>query len=62
MRHPEPLFVTVWKEGIIPKCCHTCDHYTEDGICGIYGQEPPQEFTEEINRCDQWSSFDDIPF
>lgn len=61
-RHPEPVMVTIWKRGEIPKCCHTCKYYTEDGLCEIFKDEPPKDFAETHEVCRGWKSFDGVPF
>jgi hypothetical protein len=62
MRHPEPDFVTAWLRGEVPKCCHTCLYYSEIGVCTLYDTEPPEQFARTIKACDQWESFDGVPF
>lgn len=62
-RHKEPQFVTAWYRGAdmeIPRCCHTCEHYKADGVCIQYAMQPPQEFAETLNQCDEWVQ--EIPF
>lgn len=43
-----------------PKVCYNCDHYSGTGICEVYKDAPPPEFTEIANQCDQW--LEEIPF
>jgi hypothetical protein len=43
-----------------PKCCHSCDHYDENGKCEKFDAEPPVEFLGTENACDVW--FEVIPF
>jgi hypothetical protein len=53
MRHPEPDFIKVWKEGV-PQCCHTCENYAKDGICILHWAEPPEQFANTKNACEDW--------
>jgi hypothetical protein len=63
MRHPEPQIVKLWRENPgIPKCCHTCISYTQEGLCLEFESEPPQDFAESLNACTLWMSEDSIPF
>lgn len=63
MRHPTPEIVQVYqqrkKEGP-PRCCHTCDFYTQDGRCMRYDMEPPQDFAATVDACDEYQ--EEIPF
>ena len=52
-RHPEPLDVTLYKAGP-PKCCHTCEHYGNDGLCVAFFMEPPEDFAATVNLCPEW--------
>ena len=63
MRPPEPEFVRqYWQQAIqpIPRCCHTCDHYDQDGRCDSYDTTPPAEFTQQRDACHRWLEM--IPF
>jgi hypothetical protein len=63
MRHPEPPIVALWRQNPgIPKCCHTCIYYTEDGLCSEFGAEPPEDHAATLNACESWASEDCIPF
>ena len=53
MRHPEPEIVTIYKAGP-PKCCHTCEHYGNDGLCVTFFMEPPAEFVAAVDLCPSW--------
>lgn len=59
-----PKIVTDWQKAMatpIPQCCHTCEHYTEDGKCREFDMmTPPLEFAQELNQCEKW--LDPIPF
>lgn len=59
MRHKEPEHVALYnfflKSGA-PKCCHTCEHYNDDGLCVTYNMEPPEEFAATEGSCDKWSA------
>jgi hypothetical protein len=60
---PEPDFVTKWRAWVDagpPKCCHTCEHYMQDGRCYIYDAPPPPEFIQTTDNCDKW--IHQIPF
>lgn len=52
-RPPEPEIVKQWRKGP-PKCCHTCEYYSEAGICSIYGMRPPDDFAASIDECAEW--------
>ena len=59
----EPQFLKDWwgkQREPIPRCCHTCDHYDQDGRCAAYDMEPPAEFTQQRDACPQWIEM--IPF
>ena len=61
MRTLEPDFVTEWRKFTpVPKCCHTCDNYDNDGKCWQHQTEPPAEFTIMVNACPDWT--EEIPF
>jgi len=67
MRHPQPKLVKDYyaKVNAIndiyePKCCHTCGSYTEEGTCREYSSEPPEDFAQQLNQCEEW--FPIIPF
>jgi len=62
-RHPEPAIVTHYRNTLKaepPRVCHTCDHYTPDGICAEFGEAPPPEFANEPGGCALWVW--EIPF
>ena len=57
MRHPQPKIVSDYYDKVNalrdikePKCCHTCDSYTEEGTCREYSIEPPEEFSQQLNQ------------
>ena len=57
MRHTEPEMVTTYKQWLKagpPKCCHTCEHYGNDGQCVEFFMKPPAEFASELGACPQW--------
>ena len=60
MKHKEPQFVTEWRKMQPPKCCHTCLEYSNDGLCLMYKEIPPEQFAKTVNICDKWQL--DIPF
>jgi hypothetical protein len=56
-RHPEPAIVTHYRATLRaepPRVCHTCDHYTEHGLCAEFNAEPPPEFANEPGGCALW--------
>lgn len=63
MRPSEPEFVRQWREWVAmgpPKCCHTCDFFTQDGRCDRYGMNPPSEFAATPDACGDWVM--EVPF
>lgn len=62
MRHPEPEYLKEWwnSRQPMPRCCHTCDHYTEAGMCESYDMAPPAEFAAQKDACQRWLEM--IPF
>lgn len=62
-RHAEPDFVTDFKRWLAagpPKCCHTCEHYGNDGQCVEFFMKPPAEFAAEVDACPKWEA--ECPF
>ncbi len=56
-RPHEPEFVIQWREwdrAGPPKCCHTCEFYSVDGLCIEFFMRPPEDFAERIDSCSQW--------
>jgi hypothetical protein len=67
MRHEQPKIVSDYYAKISalraikePKCCHTCENYSENGICQEFSEEPPADFAAQPNQCDKWMCI--IPF
>lgn len=58
-RHIEPDHVKIWRNGP-PACCHTCEKYSEEGICQVHDAEPPEEFAATDGACKDWLM--DLPF
>ena len=57
MRHPEPPSVIHYRATLnadVPQVCHTCDHYTKQGICSQFNEAPPKEFASEPGECSFW--------
>ena len=56
MRHPEPKIVTLYRDAIKnpPRVCHTCEYYTQDGLCQEFNAEPPIDFATTQDTCDLW--------
>lgn len=60
---PEPEFLKQWRDWIklgAPRCCHTCEHFKDDGRCAEFDMVPPPEFAATVDRCEQWEQ--EIPF
>jgi hypothetical protein len=56
-RPPEPQFLLdyrQWLQSGPPKCCFTCDSYTNDGVCEKHQMRPPDEFAGSVDACDKW--------
>jgi len=68
MTKPEPpIEVIQWRErykkaalDLPPKCCHTCEDYTDDGYCRHFQMEPPADFASTFDQCPEW--YEKIPF
>ena len=63
MRSSEPEIVTLYRQAIRqapPRCCHTCDHYTDVGGCLEFNTEPPELFARTVDACDLWT--EELPF
>jgi hypothetical protein len=62
-RPPEPQFLVDYRDWVKagpPKCCHTCEHYGNDGLCTEFFMEPPAEFAAEVDACPKWEW--ELPF
>lgn len=62
-RHPEPEIVTLYRTTLRaepPRVCHTCDHYSAQGVCAEFHDEPPADFASEPNQCELWVEV--VPF
>jgi hypothetical protein len=56
-RPQEPEFIIQWREWLRagpPKCCHTCEFYSVDGLCVEFFMTPPEDFAARIDACDKW--------
>lgn len=42
------------------KCCATCEKLTDAGYCQAFDAEPPADFIEQENNCDEYLGV--IPF
>lgn len=63
MRHAEPQFLKDywnWIKSGPPKCCHTCEYYSEAGICDKFNMEPPADFAEAVGECESYLQM--VPF
>ena len=49
-----------WRKNGPPKFCHNCIQYDKDGVCLLFGAEPPEEFTQKQGECLEWE--EDVPF
>jgi hypothetical protein len=49
-----------WMKSGPPKCCHTCEHFSQEGHCSVFDMRPPGEFADEVDGCDQWEL--EVPF
>ena len=58
MRHERPRRLQDYYT--LPKFCHTCDLYNEQGVCQKHKMEPPEEFASTEDACPDW--LEDIPF
>lgn len=62
-RQPKPDFLVQYEEWLRagpPQCCHTCDHYSGEGICFAFEMEPPADFVNSVGQCESWSW--EVPF
>lgn len=61
-RHPEPLYLKEWLAIAtkIPRCCHTCEHYSVTGICEEFDMTPPEEFAAKEMICTSWNLQNDF--
>ena len=62
-RHPEPEIVTIYRatsRAEPPRVCHTCDHYSKEGRCAEFDDEPPADFASEPGGCSLWEW--EVPF
>jgi hypothetical protein len=62
-RPQEPKFLVEYREWVKagpPKCCHTCEHFGNDGLCVEFFMTPPAEFAEALDLCPSWEL--EVPF
>jgi hypothetical protein len=60
-RYKEPPEVVAWRRrGEPPRCCHTCENYSEAGRCVKYDSTPPEDFAAQAGACPAWEH--EIPF
>ena len=62
-RPQEPKFLVDYREWVKagpPKCCHTCEHFGNDGLCVEFFMAPPAEFAEAVDLCLSWEL--EVPF
>lgn len=60
MRHPKPQQLIEWEQARMPRCCHTCEHYDQRGVCTEHDAEPPEDFAAQDGACPEY--FEEIPF
>ena len=63
LRHQEPETVKRYREIVKngpPKCCHTCENYSTDGVCTVYDMRPPEDFAATDGACQDY--IQEIPF
>jgi hypothetical protein len=64
MRHKEPSELAQFRELVSrwpPRCCHTCDNYSQTGECFVHKCPPPKDFANNYGSgCPQWTM--EIPF
>lgn len=66
MKHAKPEVVKSYDKIVDayhsgpPKCCHTCLHYANDGICLAFFMTPPEDFAASVDQCPDWEV--DVPF
>lgn len=56
-RQKEPEVVTKWRALVKagpPKCCYTCDNYTDHSFCTRFEEKVPEDFSESIDQCSEW--------
>lgn len=59
-RHPKPQILIDYEERRRPEFCHTCAAYSEEGLCLVHFQEPPEEFAKTEKACKDYE--EDLPF
>ena len=62
-RPREPEFLIRWREWLAngpPKCCHTCEHFNQSGMCLHFVMPPPEEFAATQDACVHWIM--ELPF
>lgn len=63
LRHQEPETVRKYRKAVQtppPRCCHTCDHYRDDGVCEKFDMEPPEDFAATEDACPEYEQ--EVPF
>lgn len=65
-RPKEPEFLRVWRDlrrvaDVVPKCCHTCENYSQTGVCDVHAMRPPEKFASyESENCPDYMN--ELPF
>lgn len=39
----------------VPRCCLTCEWFNDQGVCELFNEKPPKEFTETLDACGKWA-------
>jgi hypothetical protein len=52
-RHEAPPIMKDWIRvcNNPPRCCHSCGHYRESGVCEKFNMEPPEDFAATVDAC-----------
>jgi hypothetical protein len=63
LRHQTPdkvkKYTRIMEQGP-PRCCHTCEHYRDDGLCDVYRMTPPEDFAATDDACGDY--LQEVPF
>ena len=59
-RPQEPEFIIQWREWVRagpPKCCHTCEHYSVDGLCVEFFMTPFDDAVAARRKAEEQHGF-----
>jgi len=59
-RHEKPQILIDYEAKIFPEICHTCEAYSNEGICMKHNQEPPEDFAATHKACPDY--YMEVPF